>query len=74
MNDTFVYCVPLPSRVSEMVTPCLDGSYTIYLNENLSYKKKKEAYEHAIRHIKRGDFDYDTIKDVNEIEIDTHSV
>lgn len=72
MDDTFVYCVPLPSSVSEMVTPCIDG-FTVYINENLSDQKKKEAYEHALKHIQNGDFDCDVTRDVQEMELNAHS-
>ena len=72
MDDTFVYCVPLPTGINEIVTPCADCGYTVYINKNLSDQKKKESYEHALRHIKNGDFDVDVLKDVNEIELDAH--
>ena len=69
MDDTFVYCVPLPSSINEMVTPCDGGEFTIYINETLSYEKKIEAYNHALRHIANGDFDCDTTKDIHEVEL-----
>ena len=73
MDDTFVYCVPLPSGVDEMVMPCLDG-YTVYINENLSKEKQIEAYNHALSHIRNGDFDYDNYENVHTVETRAHGI
>lgn len=64
MADTFVYIVPLPPGVNEMVTPCLDG-FTIYINETLSPEQRDKAYHHALDHIRKNDFQK---SDVQEIE------
>ncbi len=55
MDEIFVYIVPLPPDISEMVTPCADG-YTIYINDRLSYVGRTKAYAHALRHINSRDF------------------
>ena len=64
MADIFVYIVPLPPGVNEMVTPCLDG-FTIYINETLSPEQREKAYLHALDHIRKNDFQK---FDVQEIE------
>lgn len=68
MDDVYVYVVQLPPSVHEIVTPCLNG-YTVYINDNLSYKGRLEAYEHALKHIRNHDFEKE---DVQEIEHDAH--
>lgn len=64
----FVYHIPLPDGVSEIVLPCLDG-HTVYINDRLSHEATIEAYRHALRHIRRGDFER---TDVQEIEHAAH--
>ena len=70
MPDVYVYIIDLPSGINEMVLPCADGSYTIYLSSSLSYKGKVEAYLHAIRHIENGDCEKE--EDINKIEYEAH--
>lgn len=68
MDQIYVYFVKLPLRVSEMVTPCLEG-YTVYIDERLDEAHRLEAYQHALEHIKRHDFEKD---DVQQIESEAH--
>ena len=68
MDDIFIYFVPLPNTVHEMVTPCIEG-YTIYLNLNDDLDTQKKGYEHALNHINNRDFDGGNVQ---EIEIDSH--
>lgn len=58
-----------PGKGNEAVTKNEDDSYTIFLNARLSYEKQLEAYAHAIRHIKNGDFEK---RDVGIIETEAH--
>jgi len=68
MDDIFIYCIPLPDNVSEAVTPCLTG-YTVYINSKLDREHALQAYRHALRHIRNGDFER---PDVQVIEEDAH--
>ena len=68
MAEVYVYIVDLPERVDEMVTPCFDG-YTVYLNARLTYAGRVRAYDHAMRHIDRNDFEGYNVQD---IEKDAH--
>ena len=68
MDDVFVYLVPLPSSMDEIVLPCLDG-HTVYINSRLSYDGQIKAYKHALDHIENLDFE---IADVQEIEYEAH--
>lgn len=68
MDDIFVYCVDLPRGINEMVTPCLDG-YTVYIDIKLDALRRRKAYRHAVRHIRRRDFEKGR---VSRIERRTH--
>lgn len=68
MPDAYTYVVPLPDGITEIVTPCSDG-FTIYINLKLDEQQRKNAYNHAVRHILRGDFEK---IDVQEIESNAH--
>lgn len=46
-----------------------DGSYTIFINVNLSDQKRLESYLHELRHISNGDFYKDNVQ---QIEYDAH--
>ena len=71
MANIFVYLVDLPDGINEMVTSGVD-SFTVYIDRNLSDKKRKEAYEHAMKHINMGHFDIDCDLNVNEMEYEAH--
>lgn len=70
MDDIFVYFVPFPPTVHEMVTPCADG-YTIYIADWLDEAHRIKAYEHALTHIRNNDFEKDNVQ---EIEIVAHGL
>ena len=55
--------------VNEAVTENEDGSYTIFVNNNLCERKRLRAVNHALSHIKNFDFGKD---DVQEIEHNAH--
>ena len=58
-------------KTNEAVTENEDGSYTIFLNNNLCDRKRIEAFYHAINHIKERDFEKE---DVQEIERKAHFI
>lgn len=55
--------------VNEMVTENEDGSFTIFVNNNLCDSKRLKAINHAIGHIKNRDFEK---ADIQEIEVSAH--
>ena len=61
-----VNLIDLPESVSEMVTVNEDGSVSVFINARHSYEKQCESYQHALDHIKNGDFYSDL--SVQEIE------
>lgn len=56
MDDVYVYCIPLPEGINELVSPGADG-FTVYISDRLDRDHRIKAYRHALRHIKDGDFD-----------------
>lgn len=64
----YVYTKPMPGYCKAMVAPNADGSFTIVINEALSYAERIEAYKHEMRHIKCGHFDIDCILSIDEME------
>ena len=69
-EEIFVYHVPLPDGIHEVVLPCRDG-YTVYLNDKLSYEQQLEKYKHAVNgHIAHNDFEK---FNVQEIEYEAHN-
>ena len=70
MNDVYVYLIDMPCKAREVVTPCLDGGYTVYINSRLSYQDRVKAYCHALRHIENNDFESE--EDIQTIEARAH--
>lgn len=62
-----MYVVDLP--VNEAVCPCEPFGYSVYINARLSAEGQRRAYDHALRHIERRDWERD---DVNAIESEAH--
>ena len=71
MSDIFVYQGKLPHGIDEMVAPCPDDGYTIYIDERLSDERKMKAYQHALNHINNNDW---AKNDVQEIEAAAHGI
>ena len=59
----------MPSNTSEMIAPCADG-YTIYLDVKKDRTRQLKDYLHAVKHIRRGDFD--NHGDIQLIEKEAH--
>jgi len=59
------------NKGNEFVTKNEDGSYTIFINSRLSLYAQRLAAEHAIEHIKNGDFDKENVQ---EIEAMAHNI
>lgn len=67
-DDIFVYYIQLPDHINEAVLAC-QGGYTIYIDPRQSRDGIERSYEHALHHIKEGDF-FKT--DVQSIESEAH--
>lgn len=63
MDDVFIYFVPLPNKVHEMITPCIEG-YTIYLNCNDDQQTNEKSLIHALSHISNDDFEKENVQSI----------
>lgn len=68
MPQVFVRTIPLPYTVHGLVTPNDDGTYNIYLNENLPEEARRRYLSHELAHIS-GDHLYDD-RPVDELEME----
>lgn len=64
-NELMVVYIALPEGVDEMVTPNPDGTHTVFISTSLCEEKQRMAFDHAVSHICRQDFEKE---DVQEIE------
>ena len=62
----------MPTSIKGYTVCNLDFSFTVILNDKLSYCEKQKAYEHELGHIKNGD--YYKKSDINMIEIRAHNM
>ena len=67
MPQVFIRTIPLPYTVHGLVTPNDDGTYNIYLNENLP-EARRRCLSHELAHIS-GDHLYDD-RPVEELEME----
>lgn len=51
-----------------MVTENEDGSYSVFIDPDLSENARIERFIHAVKHINRNDFQRDTTADIAEYE------
>ena len=70
MDDIFVYIIAMDPLVKEQVVANPDGTFSIFIYDYLSPERRIKAYNHAVSHIKNGDFDKNT--DVDIIEHKAH--
>lgn len=54
-ENIYLYCVDIPGRIEEMVMPCADG-YTVYVDIKLSQEQRLDAFNHALEHILKDDW------------------
>lgn len=75
IGETIVLAIFRPSEEEKDIRgasrPNNDGSYTIFLNEQLSSEQFDKAFRHERDHIIRGDFDvdkrWDSVQDIETI-------
>ena len=53
-------------KTNEAVTENEDGSYTIFVNQNLCESKRLKAINHALNHIRCCDFGKTSVQDIEE--------
>lgn len=67
-TDYFVRYVALPISVRAVTLPNTDGTFDIYINQNLCEEAQQAALRHELRHIKLGHFYDDEPVQKNERE------
>jgi len=73
LDDIFVYLNGnMPNGTKEMVCTNTDGTYTVLINGDLTQEEQTAAFWHAIRHIKRHDFERVETYGVQVIESEAH--
>lgn len=70
MNEDFQVVIMDLDSVKEAVSQNEDGSFTIFINDNLHPLAKYDAYQHALGHIQNNDFFKED--SVNYIEYESH--
>lgn len=73
-EDLIVNYLDMPTTVRGRTVPNPDGTFSIFINSKLSIKGQKKALAHEVRHIMRGDFDYDKETDVQLVELEAHGI
>ena len=61
--------IDMPGRCHAMTMRDSDGFYNIYINAGIGYWMQRKAVRHEVGHIKRGDFDRES---VGQIETYAH--
>lgn len=68
--DYHVELIAFPSgKVHEAVTPNEDGTFTIFLDKNLTDQAQKERFLHVMRHLTGNDFEKESVQ---RIEAEAH--
>jgi hypothetical protein len=70
MDNIYHYIAPLPIGVDEAVLPCFDG-YTIYTADRLDPFRREIAYNHALSHIIRKDWEQSSVQEIEYNALDT---
>ena len=56
MGTVFIRQTALPRTVYGATVVDADGNYNVYINENLSDRKKQDTVAHELQHIQNGHF------------------
>lgn len=70
-KDVNVFLKDFPNtKDKEVVTENADGTYSVFINSRIAHNQQLLAYQHALEHIKKNDFQK---ADVQQIESIAHS-
>ena len=70
MIDVAVRLISFPSgKVHEAVTENEDGTFTVFLDKNMTQEYQQKRFLHAIRHLNGKDFEKENVQ---EIEAEAH--
>lgn len=63
----------LPSRICALTHANDDGSYTIFVNQNICHERQLKAVLHELSHIERNDFTSEEQADLLEKMLHAHA-
>lgn len=67
-SNIFIRLIPLPDTVRAVTIPNDDGTFDIYINQNLPDELRNRALNHELEHIRRDHFYNDDPVWLNEEE------
>lgn len=67
MEDCFIRTIKLPGSIKGVTCPHSDGTYSVYINSNLSESCTYKTLKHELRHIEKDHF-YDDTKSIEAVE------
>lgn len=67
MEDYFVRTIKLPGSIKGITCPHEDGTYSVYINSDLSEGCTRKTLKHELNHIEKDHF-YDDVKSIEAVE------
>lgn len=68
MNDVNVHLIAFPTgKAKEVVVPCEDGTYSVFIDKNIASNQQLLAYNHAMKHIKNFDFEKEDVQQIESV-------
>jgi len=67
MEDYFVRTIKLPGSIKGITCPHNDGTFSVYINKDLSRESTDKTLKHELMHIQKDHF-YDDTKTIEVVE------
>lgn len=61
-----VKILDMDTGIAEQVVKNHDGTYTVFINARYATEAQKQAYRHAVGHIEDGDFEKDSVQEIEQ--------
>lgn len=69
MNRIFIREIKMPLTIRAFTLPDANGDFNVYVNDDLSQAVKIKSINHEFNHIKRNDFQKNTLARLIEQEV-----
>lgn len=69
MTDVYIYQIDMPRGFHEAVSPGWEDDCTVYVNSKDSIARRIKSVDHAIKHLKRDDFNKENVQ---QVEAEAH--
>ena len=66
-DHVYVHIINMDTCVHEMVRHTPTDDYVIFINAKISVDAQREAFEHAIDHIRNNDFEKESVQEIESI-------